>query len=309
MAQFDLKHFLECPSLDQLELCRKDDLSQIATHFSISCPKQLLKTELKNLVVERLVELKLIEFPEPSVAQPSVSATVPSAGPSEGGRKAVGKTQAVSHLPEVTKVSEGIETPYTLPRVDLSVGNSSAGSKAATRLKVRLARLQLEAQEKAQHRQFQLDMKRLEIEADTTVRLRQLELQTQAAAHVSAVPVNSTNGSVFSSDAAQNRPFDVARYVALVPEFREAEVDCYFSAFERIAQALQWPSEVWTILLQCKIKGKAQEVVASLPLVDTLDYEKVKAAILKAYELVPEAYRQRFRAFKKSPSQTYVEFT
>ena len=34
----------------------------------------------------------------------------------------------------------------------------------------------------------------------------------------------------------------------------------------------------------------------------------MKSAILKAYELVPEAYRQKFRNYKKSESQTYVEF-
>ena len=40
----------------------------------------------------------------------------------------------------------------------------------------------------------------------------------------------------------------------------------------------------------------------------SLDYEQVKAAILRAYELVPEAYRQSFRSFKKNDSQAYVEF-
>ena len=36
----------------------------------------------------------------------------------------------------------------------------------------------------------------------------------------------------------------------------------------------------------------------------------VKAAVLRAYELVPEAYRQKFRSHRKSPSRTYmyVEF-
>ena len=33
----------------------------------------------------------------------------------------------------------------------------------------------------------------------------------------------------------------------------------------------------------------------------------VKNAILKAYKLVPEAYRQRFRNYHKQESQTYVQ--
>lgn len=64
---------------------------------------------------------------------------------------------------------------------------------------------------------------------------------------------------------------------------------------------------MWPLLLQCKIHGKAQEVVSSLPLADSLQYDSVKEAILHAYELVPEAYRPRFRGYRKTPSQTYVE--
>ena len=37
-------------------------------------------------------------------------------------------------------------------------------------------------------------------------------------------------------------------------------------------------------------------------------YEVVKAVVLKAYELVPEAYRQKFRSTTKRENQTYVKF-
>ena len=36
--------------------------------------------------------------------------------------------------------------------------------------------------------------------------------------------------------------------------------------------------------------------------------ELVKAAVLKSFELVPEAYRQRFRTQRKEENQSYVEF-
>ncbi len=34
----------------------------------------------------------------------------------------------------------------------------------------------------------------------------------------------------------------------------------------------------------------------------------VKAAVLRVYELVPEAYRQKFRSYTKSTKQTFVGF-
>lgn len=62
------------------------------------------------------------------------------------------------------------------------------------------------------------------------------------------------------------------------------------------------------LLLQCKIHGKAEEAIAALPVEDSLSYDLVKAAILCAYELVPEAYRQKFRSHKKATGQSYLEF-
>lgn len=52
---------------------------------------------------------------------------------------------------------------------------------------------------------------------------------------------------------------------------------------------------MWKLLLQCKPQGKAQEVVAALSIEDGINYEIIKTTILQVYELVPEAYRQKFR--------------
>ncbi|KAL1248722.1 hypothetical protein QQF64_022040, partial [Cirrhinus molitorella] len=52
----------------------------------------------------------------------------------------------------------------------------------------------------------------------------------------------------------------------------------------------------------------AQEVYSALPLSDCEDYDTVKTAILKAYELVPEAYRQKFRTLSKGIKEAHVEF-
>ena len=61
------------------------------------------------------------------------------------------------------------------------------------------------------------------------------------------------------------------------------------------------------IAAEC-FKGKAQEAYTALPISECVDYNCVENAILKAYELVPEAYRQTFRNYHKPESQTHVEF-
>ena len=40
----------------------------------------------------------------------------------------------------------------------------------------------------------------------------------------------------------------------------------------------------------------------------SLNYENIKEAVLRVYDLVPEAYRQKFRNHKMKPSQSVAEF-
>lgn len=290
MADFDLDSFISAPTVEQLDLCRKDDLLKVAEHFNIPVNKQQLKRDIKNCIVQHLGELGVLLLVESS---PGVDARS-GAGKGEASRAAA---------------AEGSEAKAALPPFEpFSPAEFESGGEA--RLKARLARLQREEREREAEsraeRELRLEIRRLEIEADKEVRLRELEL---TARHTPVPPVQSVHNAALSTvSGSSGSTFDVSKHISLVPQFREAEVDSYFNVFERIATALQWTRDVWPLLLQCRLTGKAQEVCAALSLEDSLDYDVVKTAILRAYELVPEAYRQRFRGHKKSSAQTYVEF-
>jgi len=92
-----------------------------------------------------------------------------------------------------------------------------------------------------------------------------------------------------------------------VPQFTK-QVDKFFLHFENVAANLHWPSESHTMLLQSVLIGKVREVYSALSVEQSADYEGVKRKILKAYELVPEAYSQQFRETKCIERQTYMEF-
>ena len=102
--------------------------------------------------------------------------------------------------------------------------------------------------------------------------------------------------------------FDVTKHIRLVPPFQQKEVDKYFLHFEKVAENLNWRKEHWTLLLQSVLIGKAREIYTQLGVQQSHHYETVKELILKGYELVPEAYRQKFRNCKKDSNQTHVEF-
>ncbi len=308
MEVFNLQDFVTSPSVEQINLCRKQDLLQIADHFQIVVSKQSLKKEIKRILILRLNELQVL--PTSNVGGVETSGDVNVDGVvlvhfSSGEKdKWSGGGDADAEVEAEAKAGLPPFEPFSPSSVD---------SREGTRLKVRLARLHYEAQERTQvHRaelNLQLEIRMLEIEAEKQVKLRQLDLDASQIATGSAVQLNTAQASSppprvgLAPDA-----FDVSKHIALVPQFRETEVDSYFSAFERIATSLRWPKEVWSLLLQCRLFGKAQEVCSTLSLEESLKYESVKSAILRAYELVPEAYRQRFRKHKKSPTQTFVEF-
>ncbi|KAL1279156.1 hypothetical protein QQF64_025829 [Cirrhinus molitorella] len=100
--------------------------------------------------------------------------------------------------------------------------------------------------------------------------------------------------------------FDLASNLRLLPKFNEHDPDVFFSLFETMSEERNWPVSIRVVMLQTVITGKAQEAYAALTMEDRKDYNKVKGAILKAYELVPEAYRQRFRGWRKESYQISV---
>ena len=102
--------------------------------------------------------------------------------------------------------------------------------------------------------------------------------------------------------------FDAAKHVRLVPVFEEENVEKYFLYFEKVAVSFDWPKEKWSHLLQSQLKGKARDAYSALSVEEAGKYDTVKAAILRSYELVPEAYRQQFRRLKVAESQTHLEF-
>ena len=148
---------------------------------------------------------------------------------------------------------------------------------------------------KEKERETQLRLKKIKLrERELAMQVKIKELEVAAASTMSPTPGSSD--------------FDVSKHVRFVPPFQETEVDKYFLHFEKVASSLAWPKEVWTLLLQSALLGKAREAYSALSVDQSSDYDIVKSAALRAYELVPEAYRQKFRSSRKNESQTYVEF-
>ena len=141
-------------------------------------------------------------------------------------------------------------------------------------------------------------------EADEAEKVRNFEANEKEKARAHELVVRKAGGT---PGTGRNSSIDVQRNIKLVPEFNEKEVDGFFLLFEKVADRLEWPSKIRTLLLQSVLKGKAQIVYAALDTSQCEDYDVVKREILKAYELVPEAYRRKFRDMSKGDGITYMD--
>ena len=352
---FDLGRFIANPTHDSIDLCRKADLISMANYYGIDVNPGALKGDLKLVVLQGLVDNGVLAGPILGLvgALPDGDANGEGGTPPTLGVLAGPVVGLVGALPDGDANGEG-ETPPTSPKPEPMLFSPGTESLDAAKLKLRMARLDIEREENRENRaaadkenrenraaaeraqrlanEHQLALRKLELEfeLEKALKLRQLELQSAptvvapstssifylppSTAATTAPPgfhpsTTSTSRGPVTSTTSPAPPgnYDLFRHIEL-PPFRETEVDAYFHTFERLATVLNWPKENWSTLLQCKLTGKAQHVIASLPLADSLDYDVCKTAVLRAYERVPEAYRQQFRNFKKDPSQTFVEF-
>ena len=166
-----------------------------------------------------------------------------------------------------------------------------------------LERQKLEMQEREKEREREMQEREKEREMKKT-----LELEKQRMAHELEMKKLEAGVPNLPRSNHDSNAFDVAKYIKLVPPFQEKEVDKYFLHFEKIAVNFKWPKDQWVLLVQSVLTGRAREVYTQLSVDQASNYDLVKEYIMKAYELVPEAYRQKFRHWRKENNQTFVEF-
>ncbi|KAJ8031719.1 hypothetical protein HOLleu_25003 [Holothuria leucospilota] len=192
-----------------------------------------------------------------------------------------------------TAITVPTDNTFELKRLEMEM-NKEIRLKEMEREREKEEREREERERERKEREMQMQMQREEKAREHEFRLKQLEL-----------------GVIKGSDpkiGLDTGGFDVSKHVKFVPKFQEDNVEKFFNHFEKLGEQLKWPRDKWSILIQSNFTGKAQEVYSALSREDSMDYDKVKRAILQAYELVPEAYRQKFRKYRKVDTQTYVEF-
>ena len=260
----------ETRSLDPLKKLKKENLVKVAAHYGITPAVGATKSHILDLIKDHCIENDIIDEVE---------------------------EKPTAETAEVLKLRLEIE------REERRLAREEA--QRARDAEKALQDAQFAEAQKAREAARELKLAELKEARE----LRELELKAEADKEAAAREHElKMAGLGIHSPKDKASAFDPARNIRLVPPFQEKEVDKYFAHFEKVADSLNWPKESWVLLLQSVLVGKAQEIYGSLSVEQSSNYEHVKEAILKAYELVPEAYRQKFNNYLKYDSKTHVEF-
>ena len=281
----------ETRSLEPLKKFKKENLVKVAAHYGITPAVGATKSHILNLIKDHCVEHDIIdEVEEKPIAETAEIVRLKLDFEREERRLAREAEKALqdAQFAEAQRAREEAQKAREAAEAEAKRAREAAEAEAQRARDLRLAELK-EARE----------LRELELKAEQEKAL--LEAEKEAAAREHELKMASL-GKHSPSDKAS--AFDPARNI----RFQEKEVDKYFAHFEKVADSLNWPKESWVLLLQSVLVGKAQEIYGSLSVEQSSNYEHVKEAILKAYELVPEAYRQKFRNYLKYDSKTHVEF-
>ena len=282
----------ETRSLEPLKKLKKENLIKVAAHYGITPAIGATKSHILDLIKDHCVENNIIdELEEKPIVETAEIVRLKLDFEREERRLA---------REEAQRAREAAEAEAQRAR-EAAEAEAQKAREAAREL--RLAELKEARELRELELKAEREKRELELKAEQEKAL--LEAEKEAAAREHELKMAGL-GKHSPSDKAS--AFDPARNIRLVPPFQEKEVDKYFAHFEKVADSLNWPKESWVLLLQSVLVGKAQEIYGSLSVEQSSNYEHVKEAILKAYELVPEAYRQKFRNYLKYNSKTHVEF-
>ncbi|XP_019639073.1 PREDICTED: uncharacterized protein LOC109481038 [Branchiostoma belcheri] len=158
------------------------------------------------------------------------------------------------------------------------------GLEGENLLKFVMAQQAIERDERAKEREAQRENEAKEKEAQRRHELEMEELKVRQA-------------EIEYHKAKKEGTGDVKAKTPRLPSFMEGEeIDGYLLRFERFARANHWAEDTWASLLSALLTGKALDVYSRLSDAEAQDYDKVKEAILKRYELTEDGFRKKFRS-------------
>ena len=148
--------------------------------------------------------------------------------------------------------------------------------------------------------QVEAELHRQKVEAEETQRRHELEMKHLELEQTKHWP------------RAQANNYEDRAKAPKLPSFVDGKdnLDAYLQRFERFAVTAKWEKAGWATKLSALLSGRALEVYSRLSEEAASDYDKMKIALMRRYDLTEDGYRRKFRTSKpeidESPDQFIV---
>jgi len=95
-----------------------------------------------------------------------------------------------------------------------------------------------------------------------------------------------------------------------LPSFDESkdDIDSYLRHFERYSLLQRWPKSDWAFYLGALLKGRSLDCYSRLAEPDATDYDKLKATLLRRFDLTAEGFRKKFYQAKRDQDETAAQY-
>ena len=186
-------------------------------------------------------------------------------------------------------------------------------ARIATEERLEMARIEGIAEQAERDR----ELKRTELETDRESKLSS-EIELEKLKHSFEMKHLELMGQLEVQRATFKTELEKQKFEKLahardpkLPYFEESKdkMDSYLSRFEKYATANKWDKNVWAAYLSALLKGRALDVYDRLSTEDAADYDKLKDALLKNFDMTERRFRKKFRYSRLERSETFIQFS
>jgi len=155
---------------------------------------------------------------------------------------------------------------------------------------------------------FELERMKLEIEQQK-LRQQSKEKETELELQRLKLDKQQYSGDDYDDSSRSTSLFGKTK-MPKMPFFDENKdcMDAYLNRFERFADVQGWKKDSLAICLSALLRGKALDVYSRLPPEQASDYDSLKQALLKRYQLFEDGFKRKFRTAKPDIGEPPTQF-
>ena len=171
---------------------------------------------------------------------------------------------------------------------------------------------ELERQEKQrEYDRQEREFKRREREREIERQERERERERQHELELAKIKAETTFVSqTITTGTTNNQGVQSQVKTAKLPLFDEKvdSIDAYLSRFEKYHEAVKSQKENWAIYLAALLKGKTLEVYSRLSSEDASNYNVLKTALLRRYQLTEDGLKKKFYSSSPESGESATQF-